>query len=104
MAEGQQQFIYFLRPKRLEMLTKGPTAEEARVQMEHGNYLEGLAAQGVVMLAGRTTNNDETTVGVVIVHAADQAAAQGIMERDPFVKSGLMSATLFPFGVAYRAE
>ena len=53
------------------------------------------------MLAGRTTNNDETTVGVVIVHAADQAAAQGIMERDPFVKSGLMSATLFPFGVAY---
>ena len=46
MAEGQQQFIYFLRPKRLEMLTKGPTAEEARVQMEHGNYLEGLAAQG----------------------------------------------------------
>lgn len=104
MAEGQQQFIYFLRPKRLEMLTKGPTVEEARVQMEHGNYLEGLAAQRVVMLAGRTTNNDETTVGVVIVHAPDQAAAQGIMESDPFVKSGLMSATLFSFGVAYRAE
>jgi uncharacterized protein len=104
MAEESRQFIYFLRPKRLEMLTKGPTAEEARVQMEHGNYLEGLAAQGIAMLAGRTTNNDETTVGIVMLNAPNEAAAQGIMEADPFVKSNLMSATLFPFNVAYKAE
>jgi len=104
MAEGPRQFIYFLRPKRLEMLTKGPTAEEARVQTEHGNYLEGLAARGVAMLAGHTTNNDETTVGIVIINARDEAAAQEIMESDPFVKSSLMSATLFPFRVAYKAQ
>jgi uncharacterized protein len=104
MAEGSLQFIYFLRPKRLEMLTKGPTAEESRVQAEHGNYLQGLAARGVVMLAGRTSNNDETTVGIVILNALDHAAAQQIMERDPFVKSGLMNATLFPFRVAFKAD
>ena len=104
MAEGSRQFIYFLRPKRLEMLTKGPTAEEARVQAEHGNYLEGLAARGVAMLAGRTTNNDETTVGIVILNAPDEVAAQRIMEADPFVKTSLMNATLFPFRVAYKAE
>jgi uncharacterized protein len=103
MADGSRQFIYFLRPKRLEMLTKGPTAEEARVQTEHGNYLEGLAARGVVMLAGRTINNDETTVGIVIVNAPDEAAAQAVMENDPFVKSSLMSAAFFPFRVAYKA-
>jgi uncharacterized protein len=104
MAEGSPQFIYFMRPKRLEMLTEGPTAEEARVQTEHGNYLEGLAARGVVLLAGRTTNNDETTVGIVIVNAPDKAAAQKIMESDPFVKSSLMNANLFPFRVAYKTE
>jgi uncharacterized protein YciI len=104
MGEEARQFIYFLGPMRLEMLTKGPTAEEARVQTEHGNYLEGLAARGVVMLAGRTTNNDETTLGIVIVNAPDEAAARQVMERDPFVKSSLMTATLFPFRVAYRAE
>jgi len=103
MAEGSGQFIYFLRPKRLEMLTKGPTAEEARVQTEHGNYLAGLTARGVVMLAGRTTNNDETTVGIVIVNAPDEAAAQEVMQNDPFVKSSLMSAAFFPFRVAYKA-
>jgi uncharacterized protein YciI len=104
VAEHSQQFIYFLRSKRLEMLTKGPTAEEARVQAEHRNYLEGLASRGVVMLAGRTSNNDETTVGIVILNASDEGAAREIMLRDPFVKSALMTATLFPFRVAYKAE
>lgn len=103
MPEESRQFIYFLRPKRLEMLSKGPTADEARVLTEHSNYLEGLAARGVVMLAGRTTNNDETTVGIVIVNAPSEAAAQEIMERDPFVKNSLMTASLLPFRVAYKA-
>jgi uncharacterized protein len=103
MAEQLRQFIYFLRPKRLEMLTEGATAEEA-LQTEHGNYLQGLAARGVVTLAGRTSNNDETTVGIVILSARDEVAAQEIMALDPFVKSSLMTATLFPFRVAYKAE
>ena len=103
MAEGPEQFIYFLRPNRLAMLTEGPTATEARVLTDHGNYLEGLAAQGVVMLAGRTTNNDDTTVGIVIVSAPDEAAAQEVMACDPFVESSLMTATLFPFRVAYQS-
>ncbi len=103
MGDAPQQFIYFLRAKRLEMLTNGPTAEEARIQTEHGNYLAGLAARGVVILAGRTTNNDETTVGIVIINAPDLTAAQEIMERDPFVKSSLMTAALFPFRVVNRS-
>jgi uncharacterized protein YciI len=104
MAEGLRQYIYFLRPKRVEMLTKGPTTEEARVLSEHSNYLEGLASRGIVALAGRTTNNDETTVGIVIVNAPDEAAAQLLMENDPFVKSSLMNAALLPFRVAYKGE
>jgi len=103
MAEHSHQFIYFLRAKRLEMLTKGPTAEEARVQMEHGRYLEELAARSVVVLAGRTSNNDDTTVGIVVLNALDEAGAKEIMEGDPFVKNGLMLATLFPFRVAFKS-
>jgi uncharacterized protein YciI len=104
MDETVRQFIYFLRPRRLEMLTEGPTAEETRLQTEHGNYLERLAARGVVSLAGRTTNNDESTVGIVIVNAADEAAAREIMEHDPFVENSIMNVMLFPFRVAYRGQ
>jgi uncharacterized protein YciI len=103
MADGAAQFIYFLRPKRLEMLTKGPTAEESRIQLEHASHLEGLASRGVVVLAGRTTNNDETNVGLVVVNATDERAAREIMENDPFVKNDLMTASLLPFRVAYRS-
>jgi len=49
-------------------------------------------------------NNDETTAGIAILNAPDEAAAQVIMESEPFVKSGLMNATLFPFRIAYKAE
>jgi len=104
MAEESQQFIYFLRPKRLEMLTRGPSAEETRVQTDHSKYLEGLAAQGIVLLAGRTSNNDETTVGIVVVNAADEVTARQIMNSDPFVSNSLMDATLFPFRIAYQAQ
>jgi len=104
MAEMPSSFVYFLRAKRLEMLTKGSTEEEARTMAEHSNYLAQLADRGVVMLAGRTANNDETTVGIVIVNAADEAAAREVMDNDPFVKSGLMNATFFPFRIAYRSK
>ncbi|MBV8847061.1 MAG: hypothetical protein JO307_29990 [Bryobacterales bacterium] len=100
---ADQQFIYFMRAKRFEMLVDGPTEEEQRVIGEHSNYLQRRAAEGVVVLAGRTTNNDENTVGIVIVNAADETAARAFMESDPFVRSGLMNATLFPFRVAYKA-
>ena len=85
------------------MLRSGPTPEEARIVGEHLNYLKKLAGEGVVVLAGRTQNADETTFGVVILNAADEAAARAIMENDPAVKGAVMSATLFPFRVAVQS-
>jgi uncharacterized protein YciI len=104
MADGPSNFVYFLRAKRLEMLPKGPTEEEARTLTEHSNYLAQLCQQGAVMLAGRTTNNDETTVGIVIINGSDETMARAVMENDPFVKSGLMNATLFPFRIVDKAK
>jgi len=103
MADKVQHFIYVIRAKRFEMLRSGPTAEEARVLQEHSDYLKGLADKRIVVLAGCTLNNDETTFGIVIVKAVHEMAARAVMENDPFVKSGLMNATLFPFGVAFTA-
>jgi uncharacterized protein YciI len=59
MADKVQHFIYVIRAKRFEMLRSGPTAEEARVLQEHSDYLKDLADRGIVVLAGRTLNNDE---------------------------------------------
>ena len=57
-------------------------------------------AQGVVILMGRTQNDDETTFGIVIFEAGDETAARAVMENDPAVREGVMAATLYPYRIA----
>ena len=97
------EFVYVLRPARREMLSAGPTEREREVVGEHFRYLRGLCDRGVVVLAGRTTTEDERVFGVCILRAGDEVEARGIMERDPAVAGGVMTAELFPFRVAMVA-
>ena len=72
------EFIYTSQATRGAMLTEGPTAEEASILTQHATYIERLADQGVVELAGRTQNSDETSFGLVVFRAA----------RDPLLARG----------------
>ena len=94
------QWIYVLKLTRLEMLTEGSTPEEEEIVSRHFAYLSDLTEKGVMILMGRTQNNDESTFGIAIFEAEDEAAARAIMENDPAVKNGVMSATLYPYRVA----
>lgn len=82
------------------MVTNGPTDEEASILSEHFNYLQSLTKQGVVLVFGRTQNNDLSTFGITIFRADSENAARSIMNNDPAVKKGLMRAELFPYKVA----
>ena len=95
-----QQWLYQLKPARLEMLTDGPTPEEAETVSRHFAYLQDLTQKGVMILMGRTQNNDESTFGIAIFEAEDESAAQKIMENDPAVMGGVMKATLYPYKIA----
>jgi uncharacterized protein YciI len=95
----QKQFLYRVRVVRAEMM-KNPTQEESAVAQEHFNYLKDLNSKGIIILAGRTLNTDETPFGIVIFHAESEAAAKKIMEGDPGVRKGIFHADLFPFRVA----
>jgi uncharacterized protein YciI len=99
-----QEFLYRLCPTRLEMVTRGPTDEEARILDQHFSYLKGLADQGTVLLAGRTQNADESTFGIVILQAESEDSAREIMRNDPAVKHELMSAELYPFKTALHCQ
>ena len=97
------EFLYMIRPVRPEMLSGGPTDEEAAILGEHAAYVQQLAARNVVELAGRTQNADETAFGIVVFEADDDASARHIMDEDPAVKHGVMNASLFPYRVAFRS-
>jgi uncharacterized protein YciI len=100
--ESPGQFIYVVRPTRLEMLTAGPTPEEDAIVGAHFEYLEELAEKGTVLLVGRTQNNDGSTFGLCIFEAGSEEEAREIMNRDPAVDRGVMSAELFPYRIAIK--
>ena len=94
------EFIYILRPTRTDMLKTGPTAAEKEVIGDHFQHLKLLCDMGTVVLAGRTTTEDEHVFGVCVLRAPDLKAAKEIMAGDPAIEKGVMSAELFPFRLA----
>ncbi|MCP4536627.1 MAG: hypothetical protein GY832_05730 [Chloroflexi bacterium] len=98
------QYLYTIHPTRPEMLSDGPTDNEAEIVSQHFGYLKDLTERGVVILAGRTLNTDESTFGTVIFKAQSEKAARQVMESDPAVKNGVMRAKLYPYRVALMAQ
>lgn len=86
------------------MVTDGPTPQEAAIVSDHFDRLERLAREGVVLLAGRTQDADETTFGIVIFRAADEAQARSIMQDDPAIRSGVMLGELHPYRIAIQGR
>jgi uncharacterized protein YciI len=71
------------------------TPEESATMDAHLNYLAGMLKDGSLILAGPCLHPDGP--GISIFEAEDEQAAQALMENDPAVKQGLMTARLFPF-------
>ena len=95
------QFLYRTQPTRLEMVTEGPNEEESSILEKHAAYLQELTDRGVLQLAGRTQNQDDSTFGIVIFTAESEDSAGSIMNEDPAVKHGIMKAELFPYKIAF---
>ncbi|HZT41534.1 MAG TPA: YciI family protein [Chthonomonadaceae bacterium] len=101
---SRQQFLYRIQPTRASMLTEGPTPEEAETIRQHFAYLEALLMRGILILAGRTLNKDESCFGIVIFQAASEVEALAIMRDDPAVAQGVMQSHLFPYRIALISE
>jgi uncharacterized protein YciI len=91
------EWIYFIHPPR-ENFAATMTAEEKAVWAEHFTRLQGLLANGQLILAGPTLG--PTNTGISIFEAADEAAAQKFMAEDPVILSGFARGELRPFRVS----
>lgn len=98
------QFLYQIRPARVEMLSEGPTEHEARITEEHFKYLERLVEEGTVLTCGRTLTPDKDAFGIIVFEADSESSAKAIMENDPAVRHNIMEAALFPYRVALWSE
>lgn len=94
-------YLYKIQAVRPEMVSHGPTPEEAATLERHSDYLARLAESGVTVLYGRTLNEDADTFGIVIFEADSEAAARAVMDDDPAVSEGVMRAELYPYRIAF---
>ena len=91
------QYLFRIQPIRSVALSKGFTESESRTISEHFAYLQKLTGEGTVLLAGRTTNTDNSSFGIVIFNATSEEDARQIMNNDPAVKDHVFRAELFPY-------
>jgi uncharacterized protein YciI len=91
------EWIYFIHPPR-ENFAATMTAEEKAVWAEHFTRLQGLLADGQLILAGPTLG--PTNTGISIFEAANEEAAQKFMAEDPVILSGFARGELRPFRVS----
>lgn len=101
--DEMKHYLYRIQPTRYEMLTEGSTPHEAEIIGEHFNYLQRLTNEGVAILVGRTLTTERDTMGIVIFKARSDEEARALMNADPAVSRGVMSAKLFPFRIALHA-
>jgi uncharacterized protein len=97
------EYLYRLTLVRLEMLIEA-TPEEEAIAGEHFEWVKENARKGLILLAGRTLNIDDSTFGIVIFRAASDEAAQAFKDNDPAVTKGIMRAEVFPYRVALLAD
>ena len=98
------QFLYRIVPTRPEMLVSGPTEREMQIMQAHFVHLQKLAADGVVLMAGRTVETGAATWGVVVFTVPSLADAEGVMRSDPAIAQGVMHCELFPYRVAVWSD
>ena len=99
-APAQKYFLMILRPvERLHTEAAWTESDNAAVYAHFTRLQEGVAA-GTVILAGKTDEPLDKTLGLVIFSAADEAEARAFMEGDPSVAVGVMTAELRPYGLA----
>lgn len=96
-------YLYKIQPVRPAMLTDGPTPDEAALVSQHFAYLQRLMSEGVLILAGRTTNTDYSSFGIALYTAADDEAARDILLNDPAVAQRVMRGEVYPYSVALFA-
>ncbi|MGE0735062.1 MAG: YciI family protein [Alphaproteobacteria bacterium] len=95
-------YLYLLRPTRADMLATGLTEAEAAVVGRHAEYLRKLRDAGTLVLAGRTLTT-ENTFGIAILRAESEAEAARVMRNDPAIAERVMTASLYPYGIAFMA-
>jgi uncharacterized protein len=93
-------WLVILRPTRAE-LPFDPTPEEEGIVGEHFAHLLRLRDEGKLVLAGPSPVPADT-IGIAVFDVADEAEVRAIVDVDPAVVNGVMTAEIRPLRISIR--
>jgi uncharacterized protein YciI len=91
--------VYWIDYQRGPAWPSGQSAPELALH-DHQIYLERLMGSGKLLIAGLF--RDAAGGGIAVLDSSDEAMARRIMEDDPAVQSGLLTATLRPWQMVFN--
>lgn len=98
--EEKKHFIYIIKPYK-ENFAYNMTEEEAGIMAKHFAYLKNLYDMGKLILAGPETSGK---FGIAIFEADNLEHAKELTANDPAVKSGIVTAEIYPYRVSLIKE
>jgi uncharacterized protein YciI len=91
-----KEYIYLIRATR-PGFADAPLPEELEAMRVHFDYLKGVYERGNIILVGPCLDR---AFGVCVFQVESEEEAREIMENDPSVQRGVMSAELHEFRVS----
>ena len=91
-----EQFVYIIRPHK-ENFAETATESENEIMDRHFVYLQNLLSEGKLILAGPETTGK---FGLCVIETETEKDAREIMENDPSVLAGIVTAELHPYRVS----
>ncbi len=92
----KKQFVYIIKPHK-ENFVETATEEENRIMGIHFLHLQNLLEKGILIMAGPETTGK---FGLCIIETDTEDEARHIMESDPAVVNGIVTAELYPYRVS----
>ena len=95
-------FIYVLSLQQKFRIKTNWTEKEDHIVSEHYQYLLDLKEKKVLIMAGKSRYDvdHDDTFGIVVFQSDTEENAHHIMQNDPAIIAGLMTAELHPFNIA----
>ena len=104
LAQKQSTFIYELTLYAPYQHRAMWTDREHEIQKQHVDYLDSLEEAGSLLLAGIMDQNLENHTGFVMLQTVDYQEAFELVQQDPSIKEGMMSAKLRPINIYFKYE
>jgi uncharacterized protein YciI len=98
--EPLKTYIYVLKLAQHLLEGQNLTEKEERIVAMHFDGLKKLLIEKRLILAGKTDGINEDTFGIVIFKANNDNEALEMMNDDPAVKQGIMTAKIYPYSIA----